>query len=69
MINTKNLFFIHFQKDITAKKILHFTDTHIDFDYVVGAKAVCGEPLCCRKDAGMAGERISSLHFICVTTA
>lgn len=36
-------------------KILQLTDTHLDFDYMVGTKVECGEPLCCRKVDPMAG--------------
>ena len=35
-------------------RILHVTDIHLDSKYVVGANAVCGEPLCCRVGDGIA---------------
>lgn len=40
---------------VTPKKILHFSDTHIDFDYIEGSNAVCNEPMCCRSVNGKAG--------------
>ncbi|KAH3885331.1 sphingomyelin phosphodiesterase-like [Dreissena polymorpha] len=33
-------------------RVLHITDFHWDQEYSEGANAVCGEPLCCRKDDG-----------------
>lgn len=33
-------------------KIIQITDPHIDRKYKTGANAVCGAPLCCRKDQG-----------------
>lgn len=29
-------------------RVLHLTDIHLDIEYVEGADAECGEPLCCR---------------------
>lgn len=36
------------------KRVLHVSDTHIDFEYTPGANAECKRPLCCRKSDGMA---------------
>lgn len=35
-------------------RILHLSDIHLDSKYYAGSNAVCGEPLCCRKDDGIA---------------
>ena len=35
---------------------MHITDTHLDETYVEGAKAECAQPLCCRRENGMAGK-------------
>uniref|UniRef100_A0A7M5V677 Sphingomyelin phosphodiesterase n=1 Tax=Clytia hemisphaerica TaxID=252671 RepID=A0A7M5V677_9CNID len=43
------------KSNVNPKKILHFSDTHIDFDYLQGSNAVCNEPLCCRPVNGKAG--------------
>lgn len=32
-------------------KVLQITDIHLDAEYHEGTNAVCGEPLCCRKDS------------------
>ena len=38
-------------------KMAHITDMHFDFDYKVGAKAICKDKAtgCCREETGMAG--------------
>lgn len=33
-------------------KIVHISDLHIDFDYVIGSNAECGMAMCCRGDDG-----------------
>jgi len=43
------------QQDAQPKKVLHLSDTHIDFDYMEGSNAVCNEPMCCRSVNGKAG--------------
>ena len=37
-------------------KVIHISDTHMDESYVEGAKADCEQPLCCRRENGMARE-------------
>jgi len=34
--------------------VLHLSDTHWDPDYLEGAMADCGDPLCCRRESGVA---------------
>lgn len=33
-------------------KVVHLSDLHLDFDYVVGANSDCGMAMCCRSDDG-----------------
>lgn len=33
-------------------KVLHMSDLHLDFEYVVGTNANCGKPVCCREEDG-----------------
>ena len=35
-------------------KVLHITDTHLDNSYTEGARVECNEPMCCRRQNGMA---------------
>lgn len=39
-------------------KFLQLSDIHLDNDYMEGSKAVCKEPLCCRKEDGAAGKNL-----------
>lgn len=32
-------------------RVIHISDTHIDLKYEQGSRAVCDEPLCCRKES------------------
>jgi hypothetical protein len=34
--------------------MVHFTDLHLDLDYVVGANKICKNVMCCRAEDGMA---------------
>lgn len=34
-------------------KIVHVTDLHYDEDYLEGTNAVCGDPVCCRRNNGV----------------
>ena len=45
------------------KRILHISDTHIDFDYMPGADAECGRPLCCRRMDGVADTKDAGAGF------
>ena len=38
-------------------KLLHMSDPHIDFEYVEGANADCGKPVCCRKEDGFPSDK------------
>ena len=44
-------------KERETIKMAHITDMHFDFDYTVGAKAICKDKAtgCCRVETGMAG--------------
>eukprot|EP00347_Sterkiella_histriomuscorum_P016021 403354796 len=33
-------------------KVVHISDPHVDFDYKIGADAMCNMPLCCRAENG-----------------
>lgn len=35
-------------------RVLHFSDIHLDFEYVTGATTKCNQPTCCRAVNGMA---------------
>lgn len=41
--------------------MLHISDIHTDLEYVVGAKASCKQPVCCRKESGQpkAGDKLA----------
>nr|XP_055629854.1 sphingomyelin phosphodiesterase-like [Toxorhynchites rutilus septentrionalis] len=39
-------------------KIIHITDLHYDPSYQTGYSAVCGEPICCRRDQGIPEEPV-----------
>ena len=53
-----NLYKQHKDKFRTAGrqpiKLALISDLHLDYDYLEGAEADCGKPLCCRSDSGMA---------------
>ena len=38
----------HHKNGSPVLRILQLTDIHIDFEYRVGARANCDQPLCCR---------------------
>ena len=37
----------------TILKAVHISDTHMDFEYKIGAKVKCGGVVCCREESGM----------------
>ena len=45
------------------KRILHISDTHIDFEYVPGTNADCDRPLCCRRIDGLASTKDAGAGF------
>lgn len=40
------------QPDSPTIKVLHLADIHYDPEYLAGANAMCGDPLCCRATSG-----------------
>ena len=41
------------KEDVPISKVLHLTDIHLDLEYKEGARARCGEPMCCRANNGI----------------
>jgi len=45
------------------KRLLHISDTHIDFEYAPGAEAECPRPLCCRRSDGVARDEANGAGY------
>ena len=45
-----------FQESKRTRKILHFTDIHLDLEYRHNSNANCDNELCCRESDGPGGE-------------